>query len=124
MTHNDDLTFDAEGALRHADDLRRRVKLLEDEVRDTEIDVTSRDKSIVVTVTTTGRIRDLQLDASKYDGRTASDMARAILETLQKAQQIGEEAGVNMARRYLPNVPNFREMMLSKTEDTPDAGKS
>jgi DNA-binding protein YbaB len=113
MTHSDDLTFDAEGAVRFAAELRSRAKRLEEEVAATEIDVTSRDKSVTVTVTITGKVRGLKLDRVLCEDRDPGEFAEAILATVQRAQEIGEQAGKDLVSRYLPNAPDFGKLLSS-----------
>ncbi|MGH3739311.1 MAG: YbaB/EbfC family nucleoid-associated protein [Micromonosporaceae bacterium] len=110
--------FDPERALQFAADLRRRAKQLEKEVEQTEIDVTSPDRTIKVSVTVSGKIIDLKLDRA-IDGRGANEIAGAILATIRSAQKIAEEAGEDLTRRHLPNVPNFNDVLDRAAREGP-----
>jgi hypothetical protein len=99
--------FDPERALKFADDFRHRAGQLQQEVNETEIDVSSQDRSIKVTVTVAGKIRSLALDRSVIEDRESVEVAANLLALLQKAQEISEKAGNDLARQYLPRVPDF-----------------
>lgn len=104
--------FNPEVPYKYVEDLTRRAKQLEDEVRETEIDVTSKDELVTVTVTIPGKVTGLRLNASALHGRGAKELAESILSTVQKAQEIGERAGADLVNRYLPGLPNLRDLSV------------
>ena len=109
--------FNPERALKFADKLRDRAKQLQREITETEIEVTTRDKSIRVTVTIAGKVRDLALNRSAIEDRDPGEVAANLLAVLQKAQEIGEQAGKDLARRYLPSVPNVGALLSQSRSD-------
>ncbi|MGH3118652.1 MAG: YbaB/EbfC family nucleoid-associated protein [Gaiellales bacterium] len=99
--------FDPGSVTAKAKDLIERGRRLEEEINSIDIDVSSLNKSIMVTMSMTGKIDGLRLDHKAVEGKEPDEIARQILETLQTAQSAVAQARQDLVKRYLPDMPDL-----------------
>lgn len=101
---------------------QKRLAQIQAELKGGEIEVVSPDRTVTVVVTTTGKVQSLGLADDTLERHDLNSLERAMLKTIQGAQQAATDVTEKAMRSVFPNF-SLASLGLSDQAAGRDTGR-